>query len=77
MTRRTRGAISAAAALLLLLILVATPGVAQTTTEELSAQNLRAYWQVFIAYGLAWLLIGGWLFSVGKRLSRIEQELMK
>jgi CcmD family protein len=71
-----RGAISAAAVLLLPLILTGR-AAAQTTTAELSAQNLRPYWQVFIAYGIAWLLIGGWLFSVGKRLGRIEHDLMK
>jgi hypothetical protein len=77
MSRRTRSTLRTALFALLQLLLLAAPTFAQTTTEALAAQSLRPYWHVFIAYALAWLFVGGWLFSVGKRLSRIEEALNK
>lgn len=48
--------------------------VAQAGTEVLAQQSLRPYWLVFIAYGLAWLLLLGWLFSIGRRMRGLEGE---
>jgi CcmD family protein len=63
--------------LLLALLLPFLMGAAPTQMDSatLGAQNLRSYWHVFVAYGLAWLLIFGWIFSVARRLSRIERRL--
>lgn len=38
-------------------------------------RTLRAYWHVFIAFGLAWVLLFGYAISVGRRFSRLEQEV--
>ncbi|MYH49140.1 MAG: CcmD family protein [Gammaproteobacteria bacterium] len=38
----------------------------------LAQQSLRPYWYVFIAYALAWLLLLGWMFSIGRRMRGLE-----
>ena len=48
------------------------PLVAQVGTEVLAQQSLRPYWYVFIAYALAWLLLLGWMFSIGRRMRGLE-----
>ena len=48
------------------------PLVAQVGTEVLARQSLRPYWLVFIAYALAWLLLLGWMFSIGRRMRGLE-----
>ena len=49
------------------------PLVAQVGTEVLARQSLRPYWYVFIAYSLAWLLLLGWMFSIGRRMRGLEE----
>jgi CcmD family protein len=63
--------------LLLVLLLPFLAGAlpAQMDAATLGAQNLRSYWHVFIAYAIAWLLVFGWIFSVARRLTRIERKL--
>jgi CcmD family protein len=61
--------------LLALLIPLLTAAAPQTESATLAAQNLRPYWHVFVAYAIAWLLVFGWLFSVARRLTRIERKL--
>ena len=58
--------------LLAALLASAAPAVAQVGTEVLAQQSLRPYWYVFIAYALAWLLLLGWMFSIGRRMRRLE-----
>lgn len=48
-----------------------SPGRAQA----LAQQSLRPYAHVFVAYALAWALILGWVVSLGRRWSRVEDEL--
>lgn len=50
----------------------AAPVLAQVGTDVLARQSLRPYWYVFIAYSLAWLLLMGWVFSIGSRLRKLE-----
>ena len=50
------------------------PLIAQVGTEVLAQQSLRPYWYVFIAYALAWLLLLGWMFSIGRRMGGLEEE---
>jgi CcmD family protein len=58
-----------------ILLLRASPVWAQAGTV-LGAQTLgRAYWHVFIAYALVWVLVLGWLFSIVRRLRRVEERL--
>jgi len=40
-----------------------------------STPSLRPYAHVFIAYVIAWLLVGGWIGSIARRLRRIEQRI--
>ena len=49
------------------------PLVAQVGSEVLARQSLRPYWYVFIAYSLAWLLLLGWMFSIGRRMRGLEE----
>jgi CcmD family protein len=64
------------AALMLLVALVAPALLsAQTDPNALSSQSLRGYSHVFIAYTIAWLIVLGWLFSVARRLARVERSL--
>jgi len=41
----------------------------------LAGQNLRGYTHMFIAYFIAWALVFGWVFSIARRLGRIERAL--
>jgi CcmD family protein len=61
--------------LTLLIPMLAAAAPLQTDAATLGAQNLRPYWHVFVAYTIAWLLVFGWLFSIARRLSRIERKL--
>lgn len=54
------------------LLAFSVPVNAQVGTEVLAQQSLRPYWYVFIAYSLAWLLLLGWMFSIGRRMRGLE-----
>ena len=42
----------------------------------LGSQTLGpAYWNVFVAYAIAWLLVLGWLIAMFRRLGRVEERL--
>lgn len=43
----------------------------------LGAQNLRPYHFLFFAYALAWILVLGWVISIGRRISRLSERLEK
>ncbi len=44
--------------------------------EPLGSQTLgRAYWHVFAAYAVVWLLVLGWVISIVRRLRRVEERL--
>ena len=63
------------ALLLGVLLLQASPGWAQAGTA-LGQQTLgRAYWHVFAAYAIVWLLVLGWVISIVRRLRRVEERL--
>ena len=42
--------------------------------SRLAEQNLRPYWHVFAAYALVIVMIGGWVISIARRLSAIEDR---
>ena len=72
MTRGTRSALIAVAILLVVPALV----LAQAAPGELAAQKLgRPFWHVFIGYAAAWVLVGGWVISIARRLARLEKRL--
>lgn len=59
-----------------LLGLVVPAAASAQAAGELGRQTLgRPYWHVFLAYALAWLLIGGWVISIARRLARVEKRL--
>jgi CcmD family protein len=43
--------------------------------QAFARQSLRGYNHMFAAYALAWLLIGGWIISISRRLARVEKAL--
>lgn len=54
------------------------PSSAASTGLPLQAgppRTLRAYWHVFIAYTIVWLLVFGYVLSLGRRFGRLEREL--
>ena len=58
-------------------LLQASPLWAQAGTP-LGQQTLgRAYWHVFTAYAVVWLLVLGWVISIVRRLRRVEERLGK
>ncbi len=58
-----------------MLLLQASPAMAQAGTP-LGQQTLgRAYWHVFAAYAIVWLLVLGWVISIVRRLRRVEERL--
>lgn len=44
-------------------------------TEPAPPRTLRAYWHVWIAFTLAWLLLFGYVVSLGRRFGRLEREV--
>ena len=57
------------------LILQASPLWAQAGTP-LGRQTLgRAYWHVFAADAILWILVLGWVISIVRRLRRVEERL--
>lgn len=43
--------------------------------REQAPRTLRAYWHVFAAFGIAWLLLFGYALALGRRFARIERSL--
>lgn len=63
---------------LMLLLLVAAPVAAQEPTlpsANIGAQSLRPYWNVFIAYAIAIVMVLAWVISIGRRLKAVEEKL--
>ena len=38
-------------------------------------RTFRAYWHVFIAFAVAWLLLFGYTVSIARRFRRVEEQL--
>ncbi|MDQ3521501.1 MAG: CcmD family protein [Gemmatimonadota bacterium] len=38
-------------------------------------RTLRAYWHVFIAFAVAWILLFGYALSLGHRFVRLERDI--
>ncbi len=48
--------------------------LAQAT--DLASQTLgRAYWHVFAAYAIGWIMVLGWVISIARRLVSVERAL--
>lgn len=82
MTRRPIPSILVALTTALVVTFVFAPsGVAAASSglfqaPDLASQTLgRAYWHVFIAYAVLWLLLLGWVVWIVRRLSKLERKL--
>lgn len=53
------------------------PGTTVLRTGSLPAppRTLRAYWHLFIAFALTWLLLFGYVLSLGVRFQRLDAAL--
>jgi CcmD family protein len=40
-------------------------------------RTLRAYWHVWIAFSVAWILLFGYVLMLGRRFSRLEDEVRR
>jgi len=38
-------------------------------------RQMRHFWHVFIAYGIAWALVFGWGVAIARRIARVEERL--
>lgn len=55
---------------------LALPAAAQALPgSDMGTQNLQPYHFLFLAYALAWILVFGWVVSIGRRLARLEKRL--
>lgn len=59
---------------------VATAPAASAQPSGLPVQGgpprtLRAYWHVYAAFTIAWLLVFGYAISLGRRFGRLEREV--
>lgn len=62
--------------LVTVLLLIAAPLLAQGNPDEMAQQTLgRPYLNVFVGYAAAWILVGGWVVSIARRLARVEKRL--
>lgn len=43
--------------------------------QSAPARTMRAYWHVFVAFALAWLLLFAYALSLGRKFARIEREM--
>lgn len=72
----------AGALAVVLLVLLVAFGAADLAAQRgpgasLASQSMRPYAHVFWAYALAWALVLGWVVSIGRRWSRVEDDLEK
>jgi hypothetical protein len=71
-----RGLVLAGAAALALALLPAFPFAADLVAQDASpARQMRHFWHVFAAYGIAWVLVFGWAVAIFRRLGRVEALL--
>lgn len=41
------------------------------------ARTMRAYWHVFAAFAITWLLLFGYAVTIGRRFGRLEEEIRR
>lgn len=61
-------------------VVLLTPELLEAQTQaagqpSAGARQMRHFWHVFIAFGIAWLLVFGWAVSIARRLARVEERL--
>ncbi len=53
------------------------PSVSGLPERGQPPRTLRAYWHLFIAFAVTWLLVFGYALSIGRRFSHLEEELRR
>jgi CcmD family protein len=58
-----------------------TPGMSGAQAGTLAERGqpprtMQAYWHVFIAFAMTWLLLFGYAISLGRRWARLEREVL-
>lgn len=74
---RRRGAVRAAtiASMALALLLLQGMAVGLAAQDGSTPGGFRAYLHVFLAFGAAWMVIGTWVFQIGRRLRKVSEQL--
>lgn len=62
-------------ALVLGLLLVVPEVVHAQAAGTAPGRQMRHFWHVFIAYGVAWALLFGWAVAIARRIARVEERL--
>jgi CcmD family protein len=79
MTSRLNAAFRTVAGTVVMSLVGALPLLAQQSAlpgdSGLGAESLRPYHFVFLAYALAWILVFGWVVSIGRRISKLSERL--
>jgi hypothetical protein len=71
-----RGLLLAGGSAVALAAAPALPGLAELAAQAAApAPQMRQFWHVFVAYGIAWGLVFGWAVAIFRRLGRVEAEL--
>lgn len=52
-------------------------GLASLPAQPAPPRTLRAYWHVFVAFALVWLLLFGYALLLGRRFGRLEREIRR
>lgn len=57
----------------------ASPAPAPTglPTRAAPPRTLRAYWHVFAAFAIAWLLLFGYTLSLGRRFAALDRDVQR
>ncbi len=69
-----RKAVLTFAAVLTLLVALSAPDVLSAQVTG-GADPFRPYLHVFLAYGAAWLIIGAWIFQIGRKVTQLGRRL--
>jgi CcmD family protein len=52
-------------------------GAGAEPAQVAPARSMRAYWHVFIAFGITWALIFGFAVSIGRRFDQLAVEVQR
>jgi CcmD family protein len=61
--------------LLLGVLTLGVPASLLAQMEEVTPGGMEAYRNVFIAYTVVWLLVGGWILSISRRLNAVAKRM--
>ncbi|HEU0013276.1 MAG TPA: CcmD family protein [Longimicrobium sp.] len=54
---------------------VQAPAAASGLQRATPPRTLRAYWHVFIAFAVAWVLLFGYVVTLARRFRRLEEQV--